>query len=80
MLNTQVVPQRRNSSNPSRDGLQVIVVRKRAFEIIDSAHPVGKILLLENGAAHDREIEMAVRIDEPGHKDAVAKVFDLPAG
>ena len=79
MLNTLVVPQRRSSANPLEMDSQVIVVGERALEVIDPADPMGKSLLLENGAAHDREVQMAVRIDEPGHENAIAKVFDLPA-
>ena len=65
---------------PVRNRLQVVIVRKRAFEIIDPANPVRETVLLENGAAHDREVEMAVGIDETGHQDRIAEVFELFTG
>ena len=34
--------------------------------------------MLENGASHYCEVEMAVSIDKPGHEDRVSQVFYLP--
>ena len=63
-----------------RNGLQVIVVREGAFEIINSPHPIRETAVLENGASHYGEVEMAVGIDQTGHKDRVSQVFHLSRG
>ena len=37
-------------------------------------------LMRENGTSHDREVEMAMRVDQTRHEDAIAKVFAFPGG
>ena len=54
---------------------QIVFIGKRALKVVNPSDPMREAFLLENGTSHDREVKMAVGVDETRHKNALAKVF-----